>query len=133
LTRRGASVNAHELLVVLPLQAHFANDIAGAVPAVGILHLLGAYFPDIAADVRHESPARIAATMDHEHFQHRHVRAMRLDERDIRWAGFGLDDDRLEMRQAAGFAYLLVQFIERKVHALGDLWQEAFDNVGIIA
>ena len=111
------AVDAHQLLVVLLFEARFADDVAGIVAAVARFDLIGADFAHVTAGVGHESAARIAAAMHHEHFQHGNIGAMRFDKGDVAGRGFRLDDDGLEMRQRFGGLELLLHVVERQVPA----------------
>ena len=93
----------------------------------------GAYFTDVANRVGEHIAVRVAAAVNHQHFEHGNVGAMGFDERDVGWAGFRFDHDRLEFRHGPGSFNLLLHIIERHAQAIGDLRQEFLDLLGSVA
>ena len=87
------AVRADQQIVILPLQPGLSRNVAWAIFTVAGFDLLLADFADIPAGVGHEAPGQISPAVHHQHFQQRNIRAMRLDERHVRFRGFRLDDD----------------------------------------
>jgi hypothetical protein len=105
------------------LQSRLADDVARLQRGIGSLHLVRADFTDVTNRVRKHVAMRIAAAMDHQHFEHRNVHAMGFDEGDIGRAGLRLDHDGLEFRHGPRAVNLLFQFVERHAQPVGDLRQ----------
>src|SRR6266851_3410254 len=78
-------------------------------------------------------PGRIAAAVHHQHFQHRNVCAVRVDKRDVRLAGFRLDDDGLKIFEVAGILQLLPQVLHRNAQPFGDRRKILFHLRRVIA
>ena len=76
---------------------------------------------------------RIAAALHHHQFEHRQIGAMRFDKSDVRLAGRGLDDDRLEFRLVLGGVELLLQIVLADAQSVRNLRKVLFESFGIVA
>src|SRR5712675_296486 len=127
------AVRALQQIIILTLEAGFAHEVAGPEASVAGFDLLLADFAHVPARVRHESARQIPSPVHHQHFQQRYVGTVRIDERDIRLAGFWLDDDRLKILQVARGLQLLPQITQRNIESLGDGRKTLFHLCGIVA
>src|SRR5882762_4689966 len=127
------AVSALQQIIILTLKARFADKVARPEASVAGFDLLLADFAHVPARVRHESARQIPSPVHHQHFQQRYVGTVRIDERDIRLAGFRLDDNGLEILQVARSLQLLSQITERNVQSLGDGRKALFHLRGIVA
>ena len=117
----------------MALQACFADDVARFQAGIGSLHLLRADFTHVANRVGQHIAVRVAAAVNHQHFEHGNVDAMRLDKCNIGWAGFRFDHDRLELRHGPGSFNLLLHILQRHAQTVGNLRQELLHLFGSIA
>jgi hypothetical protein len=104
----------------LPLQAGFADEVAGAEAPIAGFNLLLADFAYVPARVGHEAARQIASAVHHQHFEQGNVGAVGFDEGDVGRAGFRLDDDGLKILEVARALQLLFQISERNTQAFGD-------------
>ncbi len=130
---RAHTVGALQNVVVLALEASFAHEVAGAKLAVAVLDLLFTDFPDVPAGMRHETIGKVPAAMDHQHFEQRNIRAMRLDKRDVCRSCFGFDNDGLKFGQFTRVVELIRQVVNGDAEAFGYRRQALRDERRIVA
>src|SRR5882762_1448396 len=127
------AVRALQQIIVLTLEARFADKVARPEASVAGFDLLLADLAHVPARMRHESTRQIPPAVHHQHFQQRYIRAVRIDESDIRFAGFWLNDDGLKILQVARGLQLFPQITEWNVQSLGDSWKTLFYLCGIVS
>src|SRR5579885_2383108 len=86
------AVRAHQNVVVLALEAGFADHVTWAQFAAAGFDLLFADFTDVPGGVRHKSIGQITTARNREHFQHGNVSAVGFDESHVSLRSFRLDD-----------------------------------------
>ena len=120
------AVGAFDLIVVFLFEAGFSDDVAGAV-AVGILlHVLRRHFTDVADRIGEHFTVRVAAALHHHQFEHRKIGAVRFHERDVRFGGRRLDDDRQKFRLVFCGIELLLQIFDVEIPRPSSICGKAF-------
>ena len=127
------AVSAFNLFVVLLFESGLADDIAGLVTVRILLHVLDGNFTNVADRVREHIAVRVAAALDHHQIEHRKIGAVRIDERDVRFAGGRLDDDRQELGLELCGIELLVEIFPGNPEPLGNLRKTFFEQLGIVS
>src|SRR6267142_1547970 len=121
------SVGAHQDIVVLPFEAKLPGKVAHAQLAVARFDLLFADLTYVPDGMRQKAVREVAAPRNGNHLEHRDVRMVRFDEGNVRNRSLGLDDYRLEFRQAFRVSELFSQVTNRNAETFCNPGEIFFD------